>query len=211
MHAADRSRSKAQADFWNPALLYGSGAELHAATCNRSKSDCDPPAPSARQPHGRRSLETRRSAVFRIIQLLFGALLLLLLLLLGAGLTVPAPAVAAGPTQPFRYEECLTSDLAEYCFGASGVLVQQNSPAGNSVYKFSEKSFYRLTENGQVTAQASNIANAFYLWKGEETQVAQAVRKGQFSYGNTTCTYNLNYTVVDGEFRHRVSDFQCTP
>jgi hypothetical protein len=141
----------------------------------------------------------------RIAQLLVCALVPL-----GGALTLATPAAAA-PAQPYHYEECLTSEVTEYCFGAHGTLVQQDSASGNSHYKVSENSFYRLTENGQLTAQGSTKANAVYLWKDDATQVAHANRRGQFSYGATTCTYSLNYTVVDGEFRHSVSDLQCTP
>jgi hypothetical protein len=149
--------------------------------------------------------------VRRMVQLLITAVGLL-----GSAVLLASTAVAA-PAEPYKYSDCFDQGGGfVYCQEGQGTFRINDTPSGKLMSTASGSFSYTLTLNGQVIAKGSGSPNnEAVLLKDGATQVTHVNNKGQFSYvqgGITyTCTFGNNFTIANGEYRHSVSDFQCTP
>ncbi len=141
----------------------------------------------------------------RIARLLIAALFLFVGTAVLAGPAVAAPE----PATPYRYADCYGDSTYEYCFSGHGVFKQETSASGNQLYKFSGSSKITYSENGEMLYQGSEKYNSVAHDNG--AGVYHSNGQGEFSYGDTTCTYKYNFTYANGEVRHEAYDFECSP
>ena len=142
----------------------------------------------------------------RILRLVITALFLF-----GGAFALAGPAVAA-PAQPYSYgPECYDfGEGYQVCFSGRGVVKDNQSASGNTLFKASGDSSYEVLLNGEVIEQCSSKSNFVLVAKEGEPQVPHSNGKSSFTYSGTTCTYQYNYTYANGELRHEAYDFQCS-
>ena len=149
---------------------------------------------------------------------------LLAVLLLAAAALVDVRPAAAAPARPFDEGECLTwvnpetGDVYEYCYEARGVVQENRTPSGNRQVHVTEHHCDRSSFNGEVVYQHCSRDHFVYQARdGEtgETRVSHSHGGSEisFAYRGTTyeCTARHNFTYANGEVRHDVEDFGCTP
>jgi hypothetical protein len=131
--------------------------------------------------------------------------------LFGSALVLAGPA-AADEAQPYRYSDCFDNGSGYVlCQSSKGVLMFNESASGNLLFKASGDRWSQATFNGQVVYETSDSSNTVSLAKDSNTQAYHGTDEGYFNNGSTTCTYQNNYTYANGEYRHAVYNFQCTP
>jgi hypothetical protein len=142
----------------------------------------------------------------RIVQLFVAAFVLF-----GSAFVLAGTATAA-PAQPYNYSDCV-GDAGGYQFCETGqsVLKDNQSASGNTLYTASGQFSYVYSFNGQTIYQSSTKYHSLSVTRDANTQVDHYNNKGQFSVGNTTCTFTDIFTYANGEVRHETHDFQCTP
>ena len=140
-------------------------------------------------------------------------LLLTAMLLLGGAFSFASPAIAA-PAEPFSIGPTC-SDLGGgtlACSTSTGVEKVEETPSGNTLYKFSGTRTDTVTANGDVKFEDVYQFNMVFIAKDGVTQAAHGnARQTVLSDGFFECRFQSNFTFANGELRHSVSEGGCTP
>ncbi len=138
----------------------------------------------------------------RIVRLSISALSL------GSLLALAEPAVAA-PAEQIRIDDCTIFEDYESCLKGHGVVVQNESASGNSVYVLNADIEYTVRQNGQLIYVGGGRTSEKLIQQDGEAQVYHSAYRIEFGYVGETCTAHYNVIISNGEFRHRLDNLEC--
>lgn len=140
-----------------------------------------------------------------------------LTLMVFGGLVIAAAPAAAG-AEPFETERCFDYVLPyhEACEQASGVIVENESPSGDTVYVLNSNVCTQITRFDELVYEGCVTYHTTLLEKDGEPLVHQMRVSGEnWSYesdGATRfCTHTFNIVYANGEVRHGDSQIECAP
>jgi hypothetical protein len=141
--------------------------------------------------------------------------LLLIVCLPPIGWVTTQQTAAAAPAAPYSYNECVSyvydGSYYEDCFSGQGVVVDQVTPSGNVVVSvFTGKTFYQVSQNGQVIWKSAYTVESAQLISDGSTQASHYTYHGMLYFWGETCDYDVLYTWANGVMRHDTYNIACS-
>lgn len=127
------------------------------------------------------------------------------------GWAVAGPAGAAPePARPYSIDSFCFDFLSQRtCLSASGVIKEETSASGNTLYKASGTRLVQIFVNGQLTSTSSSKDNFVLVGNSAGVLHSNGRTESVISDG-MSCTFTYNYTYANGVMRHEVFDGQCS-
>lgn len=120
-----------------------------------------------------------------------------------------APATAA-PAEPYDVSRCQMVGVFEHCYTDRGVKQANVTPSGNIKITINGRNSTTVSYAGEVIESYEEMYHLTIIHRHYDQQVGHLVRRGSFSYGGTTCTYEDNIVYANGDVRHHLSNVECS-